>query len=107
MVWTLTQQHFQDISIASGMDCVSSGYLEGISPRVMTHSCQWDPIGPRGSFGMNIRGSRQHAFLCRLGIVWGFENFSRVMLNFTSSTTVVGSFPSYLVAMGKGLLGML
>lgn len=56
---------------------------------------------------MNIPGSSHYSVLCSLGIIWGFENFSRVMLNFTSSTNVVGSFPSCLVATGKALLRML
>ena len=83
------------------MDCASSGYLEVMSPRVLAHSCQWDPRGHRGSFGMDIHGSRHYALLCHQGIVWEFENFSRVMLKFTSSISVVGSFPSCLVTMGK------
>lgn len=86
---------------------MSSGYLVVILPRVAAHSCQWDPIGHRGSIGMSILGSGHYSFLCSLGIVWEFENFSRVMLNFTSSTNIVGNVPSCLVTTGKDLLKML
>lgn len=85
---------------------LSLGYLKVMFSRVITHNCQWGPIGHRGSFGVNILA---------LGITFSetvawllyIENSSRVMLNFISSARLAGNFCPCLVAMGLSLQGML
>lgn len=87
---------------------MSLGYLEVMASRIIAHTCQWDPMGHRGSFDMNTLDTMHNLFQGHsLDIVSKFENFSRIMLNSMSSTRIPGSFPACLMPVGLGLLGML